>query len=61
MSVILHVFGYLIVEDMFLGDNASLFESEQECVVCSYHLASLWFFMDSTRMALLFISTITMM
>ncbi len=40
-NVILHVFGYLIVEDMFLGDNTSLFESEQECVVCPYHLGVL--------------------
>ncbi len=36
-NVILHVFRHLIVKDMFLGDNASPFESEQECVVCLYH------------------------
>jgi hypothetical protein len=41
MNVILHVFRYLIVKDMFLGDNAGLFESEQECVVCPYHLGIL--------------------
>jgi hypothetical protein len=40
-NVILHVFRYLIVKDMFLGDNAGLFESEQECVVCLYHLGIL--------------------
>ncbi len=39
--MILHVFRYLIVKDMFLGDNAGLFESEQECVVCPYHLGIL--------------------
>ncbi len=39
--MILHVFGYLNVKDMFLGDNASPFESEQECVVCPYHLGIL--------------------
>jgi hypothetical protein len=33
----LHVFRHLIVKDMFLGDNASPFESEQECVVWPYH------------------------
>ncbi len=37
MNVILHVFRHLIVKEMFLGDNAGLFESEQECVVCLYH------------------------
>jgi hypothetical protein len=41
MNVILHVFRYLIVEDMFLGDNASPFELEQECIVCPYHLGVL--------------------
>ncbi len=40
-DVILHVFRYLIVEDMFLGDNASPFELEQECIVCPYHLSVL--------------------
>jgi hypothetical protein len=61
-NVILHVFGYLIVEDMFLGDGTGLFELLQECVVCPYHLGVLAiFFMGSTRMVLLSISTITMM
>jgi hypothetical protein len=36
-NMILHVFRYLIVKDIFLGDNAGLFELEQECVVCPYH------------------------
>jgi hypothetical protein len=36
MDVILHVFRYLIAEDMFLGDNAGLFQLEQEWVVCPY-------------------------
>jgi hypothetical protein len=40
-KLILHVFRYLIVKDMFLGDNASPFESEQECVVCPYQLGVL--------------------
>ncbi len=40
-NVILHVFRYLIVKDMFLGDDASLFELEQECVVCTYQLSIL--------------------
>jgi hypothetical protein len=40
-NVILHVFRYLIVKDMFLGDNTGPFESEQECVVCPYHLGIL--------------------
>ncbi len=40
-NVILHVFRYLIVKDMFLGDNAGLFESEQECVVYPYHFGIL--------------------
>jgi hypothetical protein len=40
-NVILYVFRYLIVKDIFLGDNASLFELEQECVVCPYHLGIL--------------------
>jgi hypothetical protein len=40
-NVILHVFRYLIVEDMFLGDNVGPFELEQECVVCPYHLSIL--------------------
>jgi hypothetical protein len=40
-NVILHIFGYLIVEDMFLGDNAGPFELEQEFVVCLYHLGNL--------------------
>ncbi len=26
---------------MFLGDNAGLFQSEQECIVCLYHLGIL--------------------
>jgi hypothetical protein len=39
--VILNVFRYLIVKDMFLGENAGLFKSEQECVVCPYHLSIL--------------------
>jgi hypothetical protein len=37
IDVILHVFRYLIVEDMFLGVNVGSFQSEQECVVCPYH------------------------
>jgi hypothetical protein len=37
-NVILHVFRYLIVQDTFLGDNAGPFESEQERIVCLYHL-----------------------
>ncbi len=41
MNVILHVFRYLIVKDMFLRDNASLFELEQECIVGPYHLGIL--------------------
>ncbi len=41
MNVILHVFRYLIVKDMFLRDNAGLFELEQECVVGPYHLGIL--------------------
>jgi hypothetical protein len=41
MNVILHVVRYLVVKDMFLGGNASLFELEQECVVCPYHLGIL--------------------
>jgi hypothetical protein len=40
-NVILHVFGYLSVKDMFLGDNAGPFESEEECVVCPYYLGIL--------------------
>jgi hypothetical protein len=40
-NVILHVFRYLIVKDMFLGDNASPFESKQECTVFPYHLGIL--------------------
>ncbi len=40
-NVILHVLRYLIVKDMFLGDNAGPFESEQECVICPYHLGIL--------------------
>ncbi len=36
-NVILCVFRYLIVKDMFLGDNAVPIESKQECVVCPYH------------------------
>jgi hypothetical protein len=40
-NVILHVVRYLVVKDMFLGGNASLFASEQECVVCPYHLGIL--------------------
>ncbi len=39
--MILHVFRYLIVKDMFLGDNAGPFELEQECVICPYHLGVL--------------------
>ncbi len=39
--MILHVFRYLIVKDMFLGDKVDLFESEQECIVCPYHLGIL--------------------
>ena len=39
--MILHVFRYLIVEDMFLGDNADPFQLEQECVLCPYHLGIL--------------------
>ncbi len=39
--MILHVFRYLIFKDMFLGDNASPFESEQECVVCLYNISIL--------------------
>jgi hypothetical protein len=40
-DVILHVFGYLIVKDMFLGDNAGPFQLEQECDACPYHLGVL--------------------
>jgi hypothetical protein len=40
-DVILHVFRYLIVEDMFLGDNAGPFQSEQECIACPYHFGVL--------------------
>jgi hypothetical protein len=40
-DVILHVFRYLIVKDMFLGDKAGPIESEQECIVCLYHLGIL--------------------
>jgi hypothetical protein len=40
-DVILHVFRYLVVKDVFLEDNAGPFESEQECVVCLYHLGIL--------------------
>ncbi len=40
-NVIFHVFGYLIVKDMFLRDNTGLFELEQECVLCPYHLGIL--------------------
>jgi hypothetical protein len=40
-NVILHVFRCLVVKDMFLGDNASPFESKQECIVCPYHLGIL--------------------
>ncbi len=39
--MILNVFRYLIVEDMFLATNAGPFESEQEGVVCLYHLGVL--------------------
>jgi hypothetical protein len=60
-DVILHIFRHLIVKDMFLGDNAGLFQLDQECILCLYHLGSLRFFMGLTRMALLSISTITMM
>ncbi len=49
-NVILHVVRYLVVKDMFLGGNAGLFEREQECVVCLYHLGILavlhWFHKD---------------
>jgi hypothetical protein len=38
-NVILYVFRYLIVKDMFLGDNAGPFELEQKCVVCPYRLS----------------------
>jgi hypothetical protein len=40
-NVILHVFRYLIVKDMFLDDNAGPIEPEQECLVCLYHLGIL--------------------
>jgi hypothetical protein len=40
-DVILHVFRYFVVEDMFLGDNAGPSQSEQECIVCPYHLGVL--------------------
>ncbi len=40
-NLILHVIRYLVVKDMFLGGNAGPFESEQECVVCPYHLGIL--------------------
>ncbi len=39
--MILHVVRYLVAKDMFLGDNAGPSESEQECVVCPYHLSIL--------------------
>jgi hypothetical protein len=42
MNVILHVFGYLIVKNMFLGDNAGPFELGQESIVCPYHLGILY-------------------
>ncbi len=41
MNVNLHVFRYLVVKDMFLGDNAGSFELVQECLVCLYHLGIL--------------------
>jgi hypothetical protein len=40
-DVILHVLRNLIVEDIFLGDNASPFQLEEVCVVCPYHLGIL--------------------
>jgi hypothetical protein len=40
-NVILHVFRYLVVKDIFFGDNAGPFELEQEYVVCPYHLGML--------------------
>ncbi len=40
-NVILHVFRYLIIKDMFLEDNASPLELEQECVACPYHFGIL--------------------
>ncbi len=39
--MILHVFRYLIVKDMFLGDKSGPFQSEQECVACPYQLGVL--------------------
>ncbi len=40
-NVILHVFRYFVVNDMFLGDNVDPFELEQERIVCPYHLGIL--------------------
>ncbi len=40
-NVIRHIFGYFIVEDMFLRDNIGTFELEQECIVCPCHLGVL--------------------
>ncbi len=40
-NVILHIFRYLIVKDMFLEDNAGPFEPEREWVVCPHHLGIL--------------------
>ncbi len=40
-NVILHVFRYFIVKDMFLGDDAGPFELGQECILCPYHLGIL--------------------
>ncbi len=41
MNVILYVFRYLIIKDMFLRDNTGPFESEQECLGCLHHLGIL--------------------
>ncbi len=37
-DVVFHVLGYFVVKDMFLWNNARLFQSLEECIIRSYHL-----------------------
>ncbi len=38
VDVVFHVLGYFVVKDMFLWNNACLFQSLEECVIGLYHL-----------------------
>ncbi len=60
VDVVFHVLGYFVVKDVFLRNNARLFQSLEECIIFCIISASLQLFMGSTRMALVLISTITM-